>query len=331
MRQIIKHVSVMIIAVLILFGTVGCNEELPESLTEYDYKPPRPLVYDATDPLKVEQEKIDAFCGALLQEEKTNGIFRYSVYENGMQIDGLAPECDEKIIVLPDELEGKAVIGIASKAFCDNNLIKEVSFPKTIKYVGASAFKRCEELEKIKLNEGLLFVGERTFDNCKKLSEVILPDTVSYIGEYLFALSGVENVSVPAAMDRVPTGMYYGTNIKDFDMPANVVYILKSGFAKCPNLKEMTLPGTVKYIGQTAFANCINLKSMTVEKGCIEVCYGVFEGDIVLEEVYLPETVVTFSGSIFPDANKDVILYLKEGSKAEEIAISSKYNYETVK
>ncbi|MBE7064648.1 MAG: leucine-rich repeat domain-containing protein [Ruminococcaceae bacterium] len=327
MKQILKYAAVMIIAVLVLLGAVGCNEELPESLTEYDYKTPRPLAGEDTNTHKTEAEKMQSYSGNVVGEGRSNDIFKYSICENGIQIDGLIDGCTLTSIDIPSEIEDKAVLGIATEAFCDNLTVENVTIPSSVKYIGTSAFRRNRKLATVTLNEGLLFVGERVFDSCEVLSKLVFPQSVSYIGEYVCARSGVENISIPALITRVPSGMYYGTAVKDFEIPSQVTHFYESAFAKCKNLTDITIPGKVEYIGQTAFANCINLKRVYIEEGCIELCYGVFEGDPALEDIYIPKTVVTFSSSLIPDANQDVIFHIKEGSKIEELVINKKHNY----
>jgi len=329
MKQLLKRVTIILMAVVALSGFAGCDDALPDDLTEYDYKTPKPISEATPDPNKTAAEKIDDFRGALIEKKEGEGL-AYSVYSQGIQIDGFAGDAKD-ILEIPSEIDGVGVIGIASEAFCDNTVIKKVNVPPTVKYIGASAFRRCTNIEEVLLPDGLAFVGDRTFDGCKKLAELIFPDTVSHMGRYVCALSGVGNISIPASLKEIPEGMYYGTSIKEFSVPAAITHIRESAFAKCDGLTEVTVPGNVTYIGSTVFANNINLKKVTIEEGCIELVYGVFEGDIVLEEVHLPKSLVQFNASLFPDANPDFVLYVKENSKAEEFAINKKYEYKIEK
>ena len=243
---------------MLLICVVGCSSSLPEESAGNNN--------EITDIEDIEKTEINKYCGEFV-EEKTNDVFKYSVYSSGIQIDGFKDSCKNGKVSIPSVIEGFSVIGIACGAFCDADEIISVEIPGTVKYIGGSAFRRCRNLESVIFSDGPEFIGERVFDSCIALKNIVFPMTVKYVGEYVLALSSVENVSIPT-LKEIPAGMYYGTKIKEFSVPSYITHINSSAFAKCENLTDITVPGTVKYIGSTAFANNVNLKTVRIEEGC---------------------------------------------------------------
>lgn len=326
MKKLLKYALAFFATTMTVSVMAGCTGILPENLTDYNYKTSRPSAEVTLDPAVIEKDKMSAYCGAYISSQK-NDFFEYSVYSNGIQIDKAAENNKTADMEIPSAINGTPVIGIAPKAFCDNTEIKSVTVPGTVKYIGEAAFRRCSNLASVVLSDGLKHVGSKTFDGCSSLESVVFPESVVFIGEYVCSLSGVKNISIPGLISEVPIGMYYGSAIEEFVLPKHVTLIKESAFEKCDGLINITVPGNVLEIERTVFANNVNLKNVIIEEGCTELGYAVFEGDIVLETVKFPESLIQFLPSLFPDCNDDLVLYVKEGSKTEEYAINYKYDY----
>lgn len=329
MKRTIKNVMVLLVAVMLASVVAGCTNVLPENLTNYYYSTKRPTAEVTTDPALIEKDNMNAYVGSVI-ESKKNDSFEYSVCSSGIQINKLAENNVVADLVIPSSIDGTPVVGIAPEAFRDNAEITSVTIPGTVKYIGNEAFRRCTNLEKVVLNEGLEHVGSKSFDSCRMLENIVFPESVTFIGEYVCALSGVKNISIPGSITEVPPGMYYGSAVDNFVLPEHVTLLKECAFEKCDGLVNVTVPGNILKIERKVFANNINLKSVVIEEGCKETGYAVFEGDIVLETVQFPESLTQFLPSLFPDCNKDLMLYVKEGSKTEEFAINYKYDYEYI-
>lgn len=326
MKKAVKRLLIIFIATIITCTVLGCGKVLSDELTEYNYKTPKPSSDDFPDyRARAIADIKNKYSGELI-ESKSNSYFRYSVYENGVQIDGTVSD-NVTSLAIPEKIDGVWVIGIGEEAFCDRNDIKTLVIPSSVKYMGHSAFRRCKNLESVLLSEGLEYVASHVFDTCTSVKEIVFPNTVKSIGIYACALSGVENISIPENMTYVPDGMYYGSMVKEFKLSDKITYICGLAFAKCERLEEVIVPSTVEIIGHTAFANCINLERVVIEEGCKEMSFGIFEGCIGLEEVHLPSSVELYSTSILSDTNKKLVVYVKKNSKMEEFAINAKLNY----
>lgn len=100
----------------------------------------------------------------------------------------------ERVIELPDTIEGVPVTEIGDFAFFDFFRIFTVTFPNS-------------KLEYIKLPSSLKVINNYAFYQAKRLKEIELPSTVTTVGEYAFASSGLQkliiNVNDQAAYDAL--------------------------------------------------------------------------------------------------------------------------------
>ena len=88
-------------------------------------------------------------------------------------------------------IDGKeySVTAIADGGFKESALLKKVVVPYTLKYIGASAFADCAELESFSLYNTQT-IGERAFENCKSLERLFVPKSVKFAGDNI--LSGTD-------------------------------------------------------------------------------------------------------------------------------------------
>ena len=124
----------------------------------------------------------------------------------------------EENIVIPSELGGKPVVSIEYYAFCpdalteseinsnknhpknpyientDCALIKSVTIPESVYYIGGDAFKNCTLLEKVEFaGEGIKWIDERAFENTA-LTEIDIPRTLKVIGYGCFKMTEITNI-----------------------------------------------------------------------------------------------------------------------------------------
>ncbi len=70
---------------------------------------------------------------------------------------------------------------IADYAFFSCIDLESVTFPSSVKSIGANAFNTCDELSSVTLNDGLEFIGHQAFYDCPDLKEITVPDSVTTI------------------------------------------------------------------------------------------------------------------------------------------------------
>ncbi|MBQ8828016.1 MAG: leucine-rich repeat domain-containing protein [Clostridia bacterium] len=316
-------ISICLIAALV---SVLCSCTLPESLTNYNYSTPRPT---ATTPPNIEIEELEMVSvirGNYISEEIVEG-FSCTVYENGVQIDGITEENTSTAVVIPEKLLGYTVIGIGKEAFYNNTALQTVELPLSLKYIDTAAFCYCTNLEINTLPDGLVYVGSRAFNFCESIVEMDFPDGVTYIGEHVLSSTNVANIDIPLSMDYVPVGLYYNTKISDVKIPEHVTRIDASAFANCSLVEKLVITSNVIEMNDRAFAYNHNLTTIVIEEGLTALSYGVFAGCLKLESITIPESVVSVGNGSFLECDDEFVIIGKEGSRAEEFALEQKYEF----
>lgn len=95
--------------------------------------------------------------------------FAYEVIKGNVIIENLC-NSNSKIII-PNEIDGKPVIGISSWGFADSREIYSIKIPDSVVYLYGKAFKNCTELSTIKVSKNLEYIGFDCFSNTQLKSK----------------------------------------------------------------------------------------------------------------------------------------------------------------
>ncbi|MDE7253479.1 MAG: leucine-rich repeat domain-containing protein [Acetatifactor sp.] len=117
-------------------------------------------------------------------ETKTRENPYYMVTAEGEIIITGSPDQEE--IIIPAEIDGMPVAGIAENAFLNRNDIEQVTIRSGVRYVGEYAFAGCEMLKAVTLEDGLQYIGKGAFSSDGALEEILIPDSVAFVGENAF-------------------------------------------------------------------------------------------------------------------------------------------------
>jgi len=115
--------------------------------------------------------------------------------------------------------EGLTTIGAA--AFC-RCFELEVTVPKSVRTIGAMAFYDCNQLERVEIPAGVTEISYEAFASCWNLEELILPDTVTTIGYYAFSGAGIQELIVPASVEKICSDAFYMNNLKTVVFQGNM-------------------------------------------------------------------------------------------------------------
>ena len=127
---------------------------------------------------------MDIIAWAAEGETETGENLYYMVTAEGEIIITGSPDQEE--IMVPGEIDGMPVVGIAENAFLNRNDIKKVTIRSRVRYVGEYAFAGCESLKAVTLENGLQYIGKGAFFGDGILEEILIPDSVAFIGENSF-------------------------------------------------------------------------------------------------------------------------------------------------
>ena len=212
---------------------------------------------------------------------------------------------DETDVTVPEKIGGVTVTHIGAKAFYKKN-ITSVTFPDSLRGIGASAFENCGELAEIRSLNPDVVLGLCQFKGCHRLAD---EKGFLIVQNHLFEYCG---------------------NEKDVVIPENVEVICESAFENDRNITSVIFPEALSIIRDNAFLNCANLSSLEfrsypltlgacVFKNCpklIDENGFIFVGKTLCEytgdrhTVAIPEGVEEIAPKVFSDKSELVCVSL---------------------
>ena len=217
-------------------------------------------------------------------------------------------------VVVPSEIDGYTVSGIASGAFKGCTFLTSVALPSTITSIGNSAFAGCTSLASISIPEGVTSVGDSAFSGCSSLASVTLPSTLTQIGDGAFlGLAQGSVIYVPTwdlfyLLDGAPvlvdidrtTVTCTSTDPKPADPESTfeLRYESEGGLLTITGYRgrkaDLVIPAEidgceVAAIGENAFKGVTWLKSVTLPGSIQNVCDDAFRDCTSLESVTMLE------------------------------------------
>lgn len=155
-------------------------------------------------------------------EERTEAAYEnltYEIQEDGtISITGCAE--DAVSVVIPAEIEGKAVTNIGSKAFYNCTSLTEITIPDSVTSIWNGAFTDCSSLTSISIPDSVTRIASSAFSGCTGLTEVTIPDSVTEISMGVFAGC---------------------TGLADITIPDSVTVIWEFAFGHCTGLTNVTI------------------------------------------------------------------------------------------
>lgn len=128
---------------------------------------------------------------------------------------------------------------ITEYAFYNNQTLRHLTLPDSLRKMGERAFSHNEMLESVTFGDGLIYLPDGAFLSCASLRECALPDTLRDIGDYAF--SGCIHLSA------IP-------------LPESIERIGYETFANCGELQEVVLSDNLKVLQYNSFIGCVSLQ-----------------------------------------------------------------------
>ena len=98
-------------------------------------------------------------------------------------------------------------------------------------------------------------------------------------------------------------------------------------FVGCDSLQSAELLSSVRHVGIYAFAYCASLRRVNVSYGTRTIRYNAFFACPELSSVTLPASVTVIGADAFAGASAELVLWVPEGSYAQEYAAESGLSY----
>ena len=230
----------------------------------------------------------------------------------------------EKVVRIPDEINGKPVVKIGNFAFV-NSKITSVEFGKNVKIIGEKAFYNSKDLEIISGTDQIEHVYAYAFHNTRWYSDqfqsMIIIGKVFYrfndtfslereitIGEGIVSISpyafgnclGISEVNLPNSLLEIGKGAFNNCqNLLEISLPLNIEIIEDETFSNCYRLKKVSFDKNVYMIGEKAFNNCGLLKEISSLENVQYIKNQAFDGCSVLSLINLPVGLKELGKNVF--------------------------------
>lgn len=220
------------------------------------------------------------------------------------------------------DMKGVVMTEMPEEQFYDNDTLRSVVLPSTLKKLGNYAFASCSKLNSATLPEGLEEIGNYAFNYCDSLSQINLPMTLKKLGNYVFYDCNLQSVVLPEGLTEMGYSCFaYNEDLTSVTLPSTLKVIPESSFRNC-YLSELTIPEGVEGIEGSAFSNAFynyykdNKKSITIKTpSTLKYIYSYAFEDRLIEKVELNEGLETLGYGCF------------NSTHIEEITIPSTVNY----
>ena len=219
------------------------------------------------------------------------------------------------------DLSNTGVTNIDSYAFNNCTALKSIDLPTKLQTLGSYVFQNCTALESLDLsNTQLKSIPTYMVSNCQSLTEIKFPDGLTSIsGTYAFrdckALESVD-LSNTAITNIAGSAFYNCTALQEVKLPETVTSMGTYVFQNCTSLTDASSVGLgstkITALPNGTFYGCTGLKTADLSDTQIKTLGNdVFNNDIALEEVVLPETLTSLGTSPFNNCKGDISLTVK--------------------
>jgi len=181
---------------------------------------------------------------------------------------------------------------LTSNLFARCTSLESVNIPATIKTVSGSVFDGCSSLRSVEFPTGIKTLGSNIFRNCTSLERVVLPDTLTAIPGYAFQnCTALKTVELPIGVKTIAAYAFSGSGIEEITLPAAVTsFVALTSFENCFDMKALNVEeGNTKYVSIDGVV--YNNTKTTI------VFYPIAKADV--DEYVLPETVTTIGDGAF--------------------------------
>ena len=229
-------------------------------------------------------------------------------------------------VVLPESL-----ISIGVYAFDGCTGLKTVNLEESLTTINGYAFSGCTGLKAITFPESLTSIGTYAFSGCTGLTSITLPCQMKSISGYTFAgCTGLTEMNLPEGLTTIYAYAFENcTSLTSIELPDSVTTLAARAFYNCTKLTEVGYPagwttvldyynssttysdGNYRYT--SPFEGCTGLKKITVDEGVASIPKHAFRYLTALEEVVLPESLISIGVYAFDGCTKLKTINLGEG------------------
>jgi len=241
---------------------------------------------------------------------------------------GFTPPADYALII-PEDIDGKPVVGIGTDAFKGKTTIATVSFPSTLTSIGQNAFRECTGLSAVTVPATITTMGidafswsgvktvdvycnelaQGAFWQCTSLENVTIHEGVTVLGHGCFeSCAKLTTVDIPKSVTTISKQAFYKCTLLatvNFAANSELTNIGINAFRETA-LTTMTIPQSVTLIDTEAFRSCQKLSSVTFAAGSklTTINTSAFADCVLLSSFTMPDMLTTLGNTVFYNCQK---------------------------
>ncbi|MBQ7320078.1 MAG: leucine-rich repeat domain-containing protein [Clostridia bacterium] len=278
-----RRLTALLLVALLLLAALACTkeQEVPvygaPDLTLREDELPNPLDSAPTeDTTDYEGLAAGVFEGAATA---ATADFTFEAVEGGLM--AVAYGGTGGVVVIPDEVDGAAVVALGDGLFKDNTALTALFSPDTVTSIGTELLSGCRALTALRTpqlgaqrsDEGYLaylFGGKSAqagaFKIGSSLDTVILSDVMVELPSMAFySCYRLVMVILPEGMERIGSYAFYGcSSLRYAPLRDSLREIGDGAFAECTSLLGATVPDTVERIGLGAWMSCTAMERISL-------------------------------------------------------------------
>ena len=216
-----------------------------------------------------------------------------------------------KYMIIPEEIDGKAVTGIAADAFTGLAETESVTMPDSIVTIGARAFSGCGSLTSVIVGKNTKSIGDHAFASCPLLARFsVIGGNPAFIsldgmlcsadGKELVRYAGGTEAVIPEGITAIGKGAFFGrSSLEKVTIPEGVTTIGDNAFSGCLSLASIVLPDTVTQLGVRSFMSCTSLGSAELSAALETIPEYCFNACTSLRKVKIPASVTDICSNAF--------------------------------
>ncbi len=204
----------------------------------------------------------------------------YSILDDSeIRIEGC--ECPEGLsdLVIPDAIEGKPVVALASESCSKLTNICHISIPDSVLSIGPCAFRDCGALESIEYSSQLEKYDSSWTRGCSKLEKITLPGLLEKITPSIFDATGLKSLSIGKGTHTVMPGAFVKSTLEKISVDENNEYLASDGLA------------LYSKDGLAMLVLAVPVQEYSIAEGCKALAKKAFSNFERLEKVFFPQTL----------------------------------------
>lgn len=113
---------------------------------------------------------------------------------------------------IPEKIKAYPVFRIKNTLYKDNEEVKSVKMPSTLKNIGKSAFNGCVNLTELTIPGNVLVIEDRAFCNCSSLKTAVIEQGTTHLGDEVFEnCTQLKEVCIPDSVGKIGVNAFKNT------------------------------------------------------------------------------------------------------------------------